>query len=151
MTYDMIAKAAEFSRDFELAEYDDDMVYLLVKTLDFLFEEVRETERAASKVHMLYTNKESHSIDMEGELEEIVDGFGDVAFVALNGIYKTFRWRGNNHDLAVSKTQEVVKRICEANLNKKHPDGTVKKINGKVQKPEGWSPPHHKDLLKTGT
>ena len=100
------------------------------KTIDFLDEEVSET-------------KEAIQID---DKPEIIDGFGDVAFVALNGIYKEFRFQGNSHDEAKSKVEEVMKRICTANLGKKQADGTIKYVNGKVQKPEGWTPPVYEDI-----
>jgi len=40
-----------------------------------------------------------------------------------------------------------MKRICNANLAKRQPDGTVKKVANKVVKPEGWTPPTYEDLL----
>ena len=130
MTYEIVAKSTEFSRDFEvdpkLAEGVDEKT-LLGKTLDFLNEEVEETKKAVN----------------EHDLPEIIDGFGDVAFIALNGIYKTFRFEGDNHEKAKEKTVEVMKRICEANLGKKQPDGTIKYVNGKVQKPQSWTAPSY--------
>lgn len=131
MTQDIILKATEFCRDFEPEITNDNKQERLIKTMDFLFEEVRETERAV----------------VTSDLEEIVDGFGDSAFVALNGIYKLFRSLGNDHDTAVSKVNDVMHRICDANLGKKQADGTVLKVNGKVQKPEGWKAPEYKDLV----
>ena len=104
---------------------------LLNKTVEFLQEELTETKDAIA----------------ENDLAEIIDGFGDVAFVALNGIYKTFRIEGNNHEDALAKSREVIKRICEANLGKKQADGTIKYVNGKVQKPESWSAPEYEDIL----
>lgn len=134
MTYDIIVKSTEFSRDFEvdpkLAEGVKGEV-LLNRTIDFLNEEVSETKQAIA----------------ENDLPEIIDGFGDVAFVALNGIYKTFRLQGESHAQACSKTEEVMKRICEANLGKKQADGTIKYVNGKVQKPEGWTAPSYNDMV----
>lgn len=134
MTYKIIEKSTEFSRDFEvdpkLAEGVDEKK-LLGKTLDFLTEEVDETKQAVN----------------EHDLPEIIDGFGDVAFIALNGIYKTFRFEGDNHETAREKTIEVMKRICEANLGKKQADGTIKYVNGKVQKPESWTAPSYEDMI----
>ncbi len=134
MLYDIIKNSTEFSRDFEvdpkLAEGVQSLV-LLNKTIDFLNEEVSETKDAIA----------------ENDLAEIIDGFGDVAFVALNGIYKTFRFQGESHDQARIKTEEVMKRICEANLGKKQVDGTIKYVNGKVQKPEGWRAPSYADMI----
>ena len=134
MTYDIIDKATEFSRDFEvdkkLAEGVEGKA-LLEKTIEFLNEELNETKKAIE----------------ENDMPEIIDGFGDVAFVALNGIYKAFRFEGNSHEDARAKAFEVMKRICEANLGKKQSDGTVKYVNGKVQKPEGWTAPAYEDII----
>jgi hypothetical protein len=134
MSYDIIEKSTEFSRDFEVDPKLAEGVAgeaLLNKTIDFLNEEVSETKVAIA----------------ENDLPEIVDGFGDVAFVALNGIYKTFRFQGESHEDARAKTVEVMKRICDANLGKKQADGTIKYVNGKVQKPEGWTAPQYEDMI----
>jgi hypothetical protein len=134
MSYNIIEKSTEFSRDFEvdpkLAEGVSGNA-LLNKTIDFLNEEVSETKAAIA----------------ENDLPEIIDGFGDVAFVALNGIYKTFRFQGESHESARAKTEEVMRRICTANLGKKQADGTIKYVNGKVQKPEGWTAPEYGDMV----
>jgi NTP pyrophosphatase (non-canonical NTP hydrolase) len=126
----IIKKSTEFSRDFEV-KTDLKREYLLCKTVEFLAEEIQET-MAAIKAD---------------DREEIIDGFGDVAFIAINGIYKEFRSAGDAHEVAARKVEEVLNRICDANLGKKQKDGTVKYVNGKVQKPEGWKPPQYKDLL----
>jgi NTP pyrophosphatase (non-canonical NTP hydrolase) len=126
----IIKKSTEFSRDFEV-KTDLKREYLLCKTVEFLAEEIQET-MAAIKAD---------------DREEIIDGFGDVAFIAINGIYKEFRSAGDAHEVAVRKVEEVLNRICDANLGKKQKDGTIKYVNGKVQKPEGWKPPQYKDLL----
>ena len=135
MTEYFISKATEFSRDLELDKNTADIPFLK-KTMEFLDEEVKETRDA---------------IEIFGksgqELEEIVDGFGDVAFIALNGIYKTFRMLGRDHDTATAMVSEVMHRICNANLGKKQPDGSVKYNNGKVIKPEGWTAPGYEDLV----
>lgn len=134
MAYDVIDKSTEFSRDFEVdpkLEEGVDGKALLNKAIDFLQEELSETKQAVS-------------LD---DQPEIVDGFGDVAFVALNGIYKHFRVAGDDHDIAKQKTEEVMRRICEANLGKKQADGSILYVNGKVQKPEGWMPPEYDDLV----
>lgn len=134
MSYNIIEKSTEFSRDFEvdpkLAEGASAKT-LLNKTIDFLAEELSETKDAI----------------LEDDLVEIIDGFGDVAFVALNGIYKTFRFQGESHEQARSKAEEVMKRICTANLGKKQEDGTIKYVNGKVQKPDGWKAPEYDDMI----
>lgn len=126
----IIEKATEFSRDFEVKNPLERSA-LLFKAVEFLKEEVRETEEA---------------IGAE-DRAEIVDGFGDVAFVAINGIYKEFRSSGESHETATLKTKQVLDRICNANLGKKQSDGTIKYKNGKVQKPAEWRAPEYKDIL----
>lgn len=130
----LIGKATQFSNEFELSLHDDPQMqrqHILQKTMEFLQEEVRETVQA---IH-------------DNDAQEILDGFGDIAFIALNGIYKEFRTAGDSHTEAKVKTYEVIKRICYANLSKKHPDGSIIYANGKVQKPEGWQPPYYDDLI----
>ena len=131
--YDIIERATNFSRDFEVESFrkKDQLDAILDKTIEFLHEEIRETKDALAI----------------NDKPEIIDGFGDVAFIALNGIYKAFCVHGDDHDVAMEKVTEVMKRICEANLGKKQSDGTIKYVNGKVQKPESWSPPEYQDLL----
>ena len=131
MTTDMIEKATEFSRDFEVDPKQDQFNQLLGKTIEFLQEEVGETKDAIA----------------EDDVPEIIDGFGDVAFIALNGIYKTFRIRGESHEQARARVLDVMHRICDANLGKKQADGTIHYVNGKVQKPEGWHPPQYDDMV----
>jgi len=131
MSNSIIEKSTEFSRDFEVDPKLDVIDTLLGKTIEFIQEEVNETI-AAIKAN---------------DKPEIVDGFGDVAFIALNGIYKEFRIQGDNHETARTKTVEVMNRICDANLGKKQSDGTIKYLNGKVQKPDTWSAPTYNDII----
>lgn len=144
----IIEKATTFCNEFELSapsiskslqsETDTPTPgvrnHILSKTIDFLYEELAETELAINQ-------------DLVGNRPEIIDGFGDIAFVALNGIYKEFRTAGDNHEIATIKTASVMLRICQANLAKKHQDGSIIYANGKVQKPEGWQPPNYDDLI----
>lgn len=118
-----------FANDFEDGIGD---AYGIEKALDFCYEEIKET-------------KDAFCVK---DFEEILDGFGDVAFVAVNGIYKSLRHLGYQHEAATTHTIDVLTRIANANLGKRQADGTVKKVNGKVVKPEGWSPPQYNDLLE---
>lgn len=141
---DFTAKGTEFSRDLELDRNTADLPFLL-KTMDFLFEECRETERAIAELGAL--SKAGTETGRDDALEELVDGFGDVAFIALNGIYKSFVMLGKSHEEATELVSTVMNRICDANLGKKQPDGSVKYNNGKVVKPEGWKAPTYTDVL----
>lgn len=134
----IIDKATNFSAEFEFnttnSYHLEELVRsrMLERTIDFIVEETRETIKAIE----------------DGNQAEIIDGFGDIAYLALNGIYKAFRTAGNDHLTAKVKTLEVMIRICDANLAKKHPDGSIiYSNNGKVQKPAGWQPPNYDDLL----
>ncbi len=142
----IIEQATEFSRDIELNLNKPDIEFLK-KTMDFLFEEVRETDNAVSLWQAMLEEFGTDSLDTSFA-KEIVDGFGDVAFVAINGIYKAFRMFGADHDIAKEYANEVMLRICQANLGKKQPDGSVQYLNGKVVKPEGWCEPIYSDLFK---
>lgn len=130
MSLSIIAKATEFSRDFEVKD-NSNKETLLAKAIEFIHEEIKETEEAIQTK----------------DRAEIIDGFGDVAFLAINGIYKEFRGNGDNHEIASEKVSIVLNRICDANLGKKQSDGTIKYLNGKVQKPSSWFPPRYEDIL----
>lgn len=128
----------DWSEKFEISSSLFQPELLMRKTMDFLFEEVRETERAF--VAYEFTTDLPY-------LSAMLDGFGDVAFVAINGIYKSFRLlNACSEDEAKAKTFEVLNRIIKANFNKLH-DGRVVKENNKVVKPEGWKAPTYEDLL----
>lgn len=126
----IVKKATEFSRDFEIKP-DIERDELLALATRFIDEEIQETKDAINC----------------NDREEIIDGFGDVAFIAINGIYKEFISMGDDHETATQKVETVLNRICDANLGKKQPDGTIKYVNGKVQKPANWTPPAYKDIL----
>ena len=146
MKIDTISMGTEFSSILELGDEfsspeipenssfyrDTQRKPLLFKTIRFITQELAETIKAVE----------------EDDGNEIVDGFGDLAFISLNGIYKEFRSKGFDHLQSTEKTIQVMYNICKANLDKRQPDGTVKKINGKVVKPEGWVGPDHSELFE---
>lgn len=127
----IIEDATSFSRDFECHEVGEkgfDHTKFLEKTQEFLSEEHLETALAITA----------------GNIEEILDGFADQAFVAINGIYKTFRALGQNHEDATNRTVLVMQTVCNANNAKRNADQSIsREKNGKVLKPEGWNPPSH--------
>ncbi|MGV9668677.1 hypothetical protein [Nocardia niigatensis] len=66
-------------------------------------------------------------------LIEMVDAFLDIAVVAYGGSLETAGLRG---------THAAAAEVTRSNLAKILPDGTVqKRSDGKVLKPEGWTPP----------
>lgn len=134
----IISEMNDWSEKFELEGSTNYSGTKIGKTLDFIFEEVRETERAVARYN------QAHELS---DLEEIIDGFGDVAFIAINAVYKSFRLlNGQDTEQAKANTFEVLNRITKANFAKLH-DGKVVKVNGKVTKPEGWQAPTYGDLL----
>jgi NTP pyrophosphatase (non-canonical NTP hydrolase) len=127
----LIEKITKFCQELEIPNFKD-LNELIILTGVLLTEEVGETIDGIES----------------GDDEELVDGFGDVAFLAINGIYKVFRERGFEHDVATQKTITVLDRISNANLSKLHSDGKARWDEaGKVIKPEGWAPPIHGDLF----
>lgn len=126
-----IEKATEFSRDFELSQNRVNFYYLH-NSIDFLKEEVEETLQALE----------------QQDDAEILDGAGDVAFIALNIIYKWGRMKDYNHEESTLLIKEVMNRICDANLSKKQPDGSVKfNDDGKVVKPDTFKAPTYEDII----
>lgn len=129
---DFISKMTRFARDLELQ--DTDLTY---QTLDtsvycYLHEEYCELEKATGA---------------EDDIE-ILDGAGDVAFIALNIIYKWGRLKGKSHGEASNLVSEVMNRICDSNLTKILPDGSVlRNDEGKVLKPDSFKPVDLKDLV----
>jgi predicted HAD superfamily Cof-like phosphohydrolase len=47
----------------------------------------------------------------------------------------------------MKRTGLSLARVVKANDAKRQPDGSVKREDNKVVKPEGWTPPFHGDLL----
>lgn len=131
MTNDFITKATEFSRDFELAYNACDLSFIEKTNNVFLKSEHEETDIAIE----------------EEDYPEILDGFADQAFIALNGIYKTLRVLGYEHDASTALVGVVMNRVCDANLSKRNEDGTITYKEGKVRKPSTFKAPQYDDLI----
>ena len=128
-SYDpLIARIHDFC---EKAEHGVGSRASLRDSIDYLYEELHE-----------YTK----GFRLE-DMEETIDGAGDVAFLAINLIYKTFRHYGLDSEDAEVYTYETLCRITEANMNKAQPDGKFRKVGRKVIKPEGWQPPRYDDMV----
>ncbi len=135
-TTNLVRAAAQFCEALELA-HEAPHIGILFKTLNLMHEESEETQEAVREHY-------------QGNFcfDAILDGFGDTAFVALNGVYKTLRLMGYNHYDSIRLTSEVMDRICQANLAKLQPDGSVAYNEfGKVMKPEGWNAPEYDDIV----
>lgn len=115
-------------------------------SVNFLFEELRETERALVAAEFA-----------SGALINVVDGFADSAFVSLSGLRKTLLEIeipskvdiGSIMTIPEDKVEAVMVGIMdivtEANLAKVGPDGEfLRDENGKITKPKGWTPPEEK-------
>lgn len=79
---------------------------------------------------------------LDNDILEIVDGFADQAFVAINGIYKALRVSGQDPHTAAVNANKILDNVAEANLAKGEPDFIYNEF-GKVMKPSGWLSPDH--------
>lgn len=130
---DFISKGTEFARDLELDVNRPGYDYLAATTRIYLDEEVNETLSAC----------------IEQDDAEIIDGAGDIAFIALNLIYKWGIQKKMNHLQATHLIYEVMHRIGDANLSKKQSDGSVKRNEeGKVLKPDNFVAPIYDDIIQ---
>jgi len=74
----------------------------------------------------------------EKDIVEVADGCADLKWVV----------EGLEHTLQIPQ-QEVWDEVARSNLSKISEDGKVKKRrDGKVMKPEGWTPPDIRTILK---
>jgi predicted HAD superfamily Cof-like phosphohydrolase len=81
-----------------------------------------------NELYEAYTNK---------DIVEIADACADLKWVI----------EGLEHTLNIPQ-QEVWNEVARSNLQKIGPDGKVlKREDGKVMKPEGWTPPDIKTLF----
>lgn len=102
------------------------------QAIDFCFEEVRETERA----YVTYDEV------------EILDGFLDLTWVALNGAYKFLRSQGQSPSEARDNVLAALKTIYNANNAKRDAYGDILyNKDGKVIKPEGWKSPNLEEYV----
>lgn len=122
----VLEKIFDFCERAEIGSPTYDPQVVLYKAQDFLKSEWEETNDA---------------LDLE-DVEQIVDGFADQAFIAINGIYKALRVSGQDPETARVNTNKILDNVAEANLAKGTPDFIYNEF-GKVIKPEGWSSPNH--------
>jgi hypothetical protein len=131
---DWVSKMTQFSRDLEIRDLHYGYTQLY-DTIDvFLREEFDELEEAAYEIDDV----------------EILDGAGDVAFIALNLIYKLGVIKGLTHKGATNLVNKVMLEISNSNLSKLLPDGSVirDEATGKVQKPDTFKEPNLKSILE---
>ncbi len=129
-----LANSFELLCKFSKAENPDP-----ASSLDFAFEELRETERAIVAEELTQTDL---------AFEEVVDGWIDLAFVALSGLRKSLVEKNINNPETVMAY--ALWRVCAANCAKLNQETGefIKDEYGKIKKPEGWKAPTFADLLK---
>ena len=130
-SYDNLIKAVHTF--CEEAESTPPTREVLRDSIDYLYEEMHEY---------------SKGLRME-DMAETIDGAGDVLFLAINMLYKTFRYYGVDSEQSEVYTHETLRRITEANMNKAQPDGKFRKVGRKVIKPAGWVAPQYNDMIES--
>ena len=84
------------------------------------------------------------------EFKELVVAFGNRDRVEIADACADLKWviEGLEHTLNIPQ-QAVWDEVARSNLAKIDKDGKVhKRSDGKVLKPEGWTPPNIKDIIK---
>lgn len=84
------------------------------------------------------------------EFQELIQAFLDKDIVEIADACADLKWviEGLEHTLNIPQ-QEVWDEVARSNLQKISPDGKVlKRVDGKVQKPEGWTPPDIKSIFE---
>lgn len=101
----------------------------------FLVEEFKETAAALTDMTLVERNAPTRmAVD---KVEEVLDGFGDITFLAIASMYLVGRGVGLTEIHAVKLVNATLSAICDANLRKYPFD----KVNGKIVKPKGWEGP----------
>lgn len=140
LPFTVIESFNNFVEDFEFGAEKPDLKHLR-RTGGLLVEEALETELAIGDFLPDKDNLE--------HIDKMIDGFADTAFVAFNGIYKTYRYLGANPEKATLLTILSLAKLALANESKRGPNGeVVKDVTGKVMKPEGFEPPSYIELIK---
>lgn len=84
------------------------------------------------------------------EYKELMVAFGNRDMIEIADACADLKWviEGLEHTLGIPQ-QEVWDEVARSNLSKISASGKVeKREDGKVLKPEGWTPPDIKSILK---
>jgi predicted HAD superfamily Cof-like phosphohydrolase len=84
------------------------------------------------------------------EFKELVVAYGNRNLVEIADACADLKWviEGLEHTLKIPQ-QEVWNEVARSNLAKISPNGKViKREDGKVLKPEGWTPPDIKTIIR---
>lgn len=141
LPFEILSTFVTWSEHFELdkgatlGEVENSVAYLM--------EEAMETDDAMEDFIENGTEE-----NIAEKLDELIDGFADTAFVAINGIYKVYRYLGAPPSEAMALTVASLFELGRANNSKRQPDGSVKKDGlGKVLKPEDFQKPTYIPLI----
>lgn len=116
-----------FAEKLELAMNEPTMKWLETR-IPFLDEEVQELKDA----------------QREDDLVEMLDGAGDVAFVAITHMFIALRRKGFSHLQAELLTNQILIEIGRSNAVKIVPE----EAGAKIKKPEGWRAPRIAEIIK---
>jgi predicted HAD superfamily Cof-like phosphohydrolase len=84
------------------------------------------------------------------EFKELIIAYGNRDKVEIADACADLKWviEGLEHTLNIPQ-QEVWDEVARSNLSKISPNGKViKREDGKVLKPEGWTPPNIKAIIR---
>ena len=84
------------------------------------------------------------------EFKELIKAYGDRDMVEIADACADLKWviEGLEHTLKIPQ-QQVWDEVARSNLAKIGADGKVhKREDGKVLKPEGWTPPDIKSIIR---
>ena len=84
------------------------------------------------------------------EFRELITAYGNRDKVEIADACADLKWviEGLEHTLGIPQ-QEVWDEVARSNLAKISPSGKVeKRADGKVLKPDGWTPPNIKAIIK---
>ncbi len=84
------------------------------------------------------------------EFKELMQAYGNRDIVEIADACADLKWviEGLEHTLDIPQ-QKVWNEVARSNLAKISSDGKVhKRSDGKVLKPDGWTPPNIKDIIK---
>jgi predicted HAD superfamily Cof-like phosphohydrolase len=87
---------------------------------------------------------------IEEEFYELTDAFRNKDIVEIADACADLKWviEGLEHTLNIPQ-QEVWNEVSRSNLSKISASGKVlKRLDGKVLKPDGWTPPDIKSILE---
>lgn len=115
------------------------------------FDDVKVFMEACDQVETGFGNQSNLYMELiTEEYKELVEAYLNKDIVEIADACRDLIWviEGLEHTLNIPQ-QEVWDEVSRSNLQKIGPDGKVhKREDGKVLKPEGWTPPDIKSLFE---